>query len=66
MFNFSIYNLGIHTPVLTGTYKGILKSSHDNHQSEKPIALQVKQKWSSMKIYLTTNLRKLCKKVIDL
>ena len=48
----------IKTPKIAGLYSGILKSSHDNFESEKNIDIQIWQSWDKILICLKTDTSK--------
>jgi hypothetical protein len=45
----------IKTPIISGTYSGIIKSSYDNFQSEKKAEIAIQQFWDKALIELKTD-----------
>lgn len=44
----------IKTPDLTGTWHGVLRSSHEDHTKEHVIALEIYQNWTSISLIMRT------------
>lgn len=49
-----VRHLGIRTPILDGTWTGVITSSFDGHASEIPVTLTVQQEWTSISFHMAT------------